>query len=103
MSEAEVLWRSEQTTDFLADIRAFTASLDRWQILIDLRTSAAKRLVLSDGTYRLEVSDCPGAFQCPHCSATEFEVMEGSHSDQAVLGLACLACNTYGVVFPSGL
>lgn len=103
MSEAEVLWRSERIADFLADIRSFTALLDRWQILVDLRTSEAKRLVLSDGSYRLEVSDCPGAFQCPHCSATEFEVVEGSHGDQAVLGLACLACNTYGVVFPGGL
>lgn len=103
MSDAEVLWRSEPTSDFLADIRAFTASLDRWQILVDLRTTEAKRLVLSDGSYRLQVSDCPGAFQCPHCSATEFEVMEGSHSNHVVRGLVCLACNTYGVVFPRGL
>lgn len=103
MSEVEVLWRNEKSRDFLADLQAFAASLDHYQIVIDVRRSGGKRVVVVAGQYTLQDDDMPGAFGCPECGRNEFDVMEGTAAGLPVLGLACWQCETYGLLLPRGL
>lgn len=58
---------------------------------------------LKDGEYEILSEGNEKVFGCPNCGEHTFEIMEGELNQKAVLGLACLSCDTYGAVFPNGL
>ena len=103
MTDPEVLWNHEKRHDFLRDLRGFCESLDRYQITFNVSDEGGKRVYLREQGYELDYRAGDGAFACPECQRTEFEVVEGDLDGKAVLGLACVSCETYGILFPHGL
>lgn len=103
MSEREVLWKHERPHDLLSDLRELCRSLDGYQVTLDVHSAAGLRVSVVDGRYELGEQVEGSLFRCPECSGTEFVVLEGVLKDKSVLGLACTACETYGIVCPGGL
>jgi hypothetical protein len=100
----EVLWNTDLTRDFLADLKAFANSLDDYKIVWDLtKLDKEKSVYIKNGSYELSYEQKPDAFACPNCGARTFEVMEGTLKGKSVLGLCCESCYTYGAIFPTGL
>ena len=103
MTAPEILWNHEPGKDFFGDLKQFCMSLDWYGITFDLNRQGGRRLYLTGDGYRLDNESEDGAFACPKCGRTEFDVVEGDLVSKAVLGLLCRACETYGIVCPQGL
>src|SRR5262245_14449540 len=103
MTYPEVLWNHQKRGDFLRDLRSFCDSLDRYEIAFNFNNERGKHVYLVEKAYELTCQARDGAFPCPECEGTEFEVVEDNLGGKAVLGLACVSCETYGIVFPNGL
>ena len=102
----EILWHSEPGRDFLNDLRTFCQSMDCWEMTLDLKAQPGRRIHLDDGDVTIssaEVPLSPSSFRCPDCEKTEFDVVEGELEGKVVLGLACLNCNSYGILASEGL
>ena len=102
--EIEIIWRNGESRDFLTDVKSFARFLDNYQIVWDLtHESRGKFVYLAPGSYRVLDSDEGGAYSCPECGETVFDVMEGKFEGKSALGLFCINCESYGAVFPEGL
>ncbi len=99
----ETIWNDTPKKDLLNDLKSFCKSLDYYSIAFEIDSDSGKYLALSNGSYELSEDEPVESFQCPNCSAKQFDCVEGILESKPVLGLACLSCETYGIVFPDGL
>ncbi len=99
----EILWKSESTTDFLADLTSFASELDYYEIGFDLETDEGKCILFANDAYEILQEEAEGVFECPECGNKRFEVLQGELDKKHALGLACNQCETYGAVFPNGI
>ena len=79
-------------------------SLDNWAVSLDVRDAPSpKTIAVTNTGYQINPPENMEVFECPECSASIFEIMEGEFEGKPVLGLVCQRCETHGAVFPCGL
>jgi hypothetical protein len=102
--KTEVLWHNDPKRDFLQDLKSFVASIDCYAVAFDLDKADEKKYVqIKNGGYEILSKQKAEAFKCPVCENAVFEVMKGEFQGKPALGLCCLNCESYGVVFPDGM
>lgn len=99
----EVLWVDQHKGNLFKDLVSFAQSLDHYEIVFQMDNQPAQAITFLNGTYSCSTSSKEGSFECPQCGHPYFDVLIGELDDKTALGLACHACETYGVVFPNGM
>ena len=101
--KTEVVWKEENDGHLLEEIKAFTQSLDEWQISLKTSEKSGKYILFDNNTFKTSYRRMENSFSCPTCGYKRFSILEGTYEDKPVLGLACNNCDSYGAVYIGGL